>query len=87
MEGKTYAAADEDTADDLRPRRNAGLRSPGEPEESDDEDDAAYHHGREALFRDDFLCLDELGCEDDFGLPCQAEASSDHADEDGDERQ
>ena len=84
---KTYAAADEDTGNDLRPRRNARLRCPGEPEETDDEDHAAHHHGRQSLFGDDFLCLDELGCEDGLRLPRQGDTSGDHAYKDGDERQ
>jgi hypothetical protein len=86
-QGKTYTAADKYTANDLRPRRNAGLGCPSEPEEADDEDDATHHHGRESLFGYDLLGFVELGCEDDFRLPCQGDASNEYADEDGDERQ
>ena len=83
----TYTTADKDTADDLRPGIDAGLRSPGEPEKTDDQDDSACYHRRETLFRDDFLGLGELRREDHLGLPRQSGACDEHSNENRNERQ
>jgi hypothetical protein len=86
-EGGTYATADEDTADDLRPWVDAWLGSPSEPEETDDQDDSADYHGRKTLFGDDFLRFREFRCEDHLGFPSQSAARNEHSNKDGNERQ
>lgn len=81
----TYAAADEQARHDLRPGTDGRVAREGEPEEADDEDHGADHHGRQALLGDEFSGAHEFGLEDEFGLPGHVGGGEQDAEEDGDE--